>query len=65
MPLRNTSIYPLPLTDAQKKTLAEVAGKGKQAEYIRALIAADCSAKGVAWPDDLVPNGKYQRKTEE
>ena len=62
MPLKNATIYPLPLSASQKEALILAAGKGKQAEYIRALIAADCAKRGIEWPDDLLPTGKYIRK---
>lgn len=64
MPLKNAIRYPLPLTPAQHTALLQVAGAGNAAQYIRSLIAADCSAKGIAWPDNLVKRGKYSRQNE-
>lgn len=62
MPLLNAKIFPLPLTPLQKGVLDTLAPRGKQADYLRALIAADCERRGISWPADLVTRGKYKRK---
>lgn len=45
------------VTPSQRAVIERLCGERGLSEYIRQLLAEDAAGRGIAWPDDLNPQG--------